>query len=298
MDGVAAKKRTLIKQGIDKKDKRVRLREIEEEESARWRGDKKAAVVKMKKTEITVPKAIKRRIRISEAIRVGELAKQMGVRASDVINKLLGLGIMVTINQSIDVDAASLIAAEFGYQVEAVTAEYDERMATAVRNVVRRTRSRLIPSTPTWYSAPSQPIQGVRSVNCIPGTSRRKPPYSVSDTRNVATDTAKARCLMADSRCRSRQRRRATPASGRKVTMETMGNALTTHDPFGRFGGSAVRLCGGPGTSGVRASRTAEPSIRRAVERSPSSPPECEIAQDGHDSDNEAEHVAHHIAGL
>jgi hypothetical protein len=30
-------------EGIDKKDKRVRLREIEEEEAARWRGDKKAA---------------------------------------------------------------------------------------------------------------------------------------------------------------------------------------------------------------------------------------------------------------
>jgi translation initiation factor IF-2 len=128
MDGVAAKKRTLIKQGIDKKDKRVRLREIEEEEAARWRGDKKAAVIKMKKTEITVPKASKRRIRISEAIRVGELAKQMGVRASDVINKLLVLGTMATINQSIDIDAASLIAAEFGYQVEAVTAEYDEML--------------------------------------------------------------------------------------------------------------------------------------------------------------------------
>jgi len=126
MDGVPAKKKTLIKQSIDKKDKRIRLREIEEEESARWRGEKKAAVVKMKKTEITTPKAIKRRIRISEAIRVGDLAKQMGVRASDVINKLLGLGMMVTINQSIDVDAAGLIAAEFGYQVEAVTAEYDE----------------------------------------------------------------------------------------------------------------------------------------------------------------------------
>jgi len=128
MDGEAAKKRTLIKQGIDKKDKRVRLREIEEEEAARWRGDKKAAVIKMKKTEITVPKASKRRIRISEAIRVGELAKQMGVRASDVINKLLVLGTMATINQSIDIDAASLIAAEFGYQVEAVTAEYDEML--------------------------------------------------------------------------------------------------------------------------------------------------------------------------
>jgi len=116
----------MIRQVIDKKDKRVRLREVEDDESTRWKGDKRAAVVKMKKTEITVPKASKRRIRISEAIRVGELAKQMGVRASDVINKLLGLGMMVTINQSIDVDAASLIATEFGYQVEAVTAEYDE----------------------------------------------------------------------------------------------------------------------------------------------------------------------------
>jgi translation initiation factor IF-2 len=126
MDGVPGKKKTMIRQVIDKKDKRVRLREVEDEESTRWKGDKRAAVVKMKKTEITVPKASKRRIRISEAIRVGELAKQMGVRASDVINKLLGLGMMVTINQSIDVDAASLIATEFGYQVEAVTAEYDE----------------------------------------------------------------------------------------------------------------------------------------------------------------------------
>ncbi len=126
MDSTAAKKRTLIKQGIDKKDKKVRLREVEEEDSPRWKGDKRGAVVKMRKTEITVPKAVKRRIRISEAIRVGDLAKQMGVRASDVINKLLNLGMMVTINQSIDVDAASLIATEFGYQVEAVTAEYDE----------------------------------------------------------------------------------------------------------------------------------------------------------------------------
>jgi len=141
MDSVAAKKKSMIKQVIDKKDKRVRLREVEEEESPRWKGDRKAAVVRMKKTEITTPKAIKRRIRISEAIRVGELAKQMGVRASDVINKLLGLGMMVTINQSIDVDAATLIAAEFGYQVEAVTAEYDEllqRVEAEPRNLKPR----------------------------------------------------------------------------------------------------------------------------------------------------------------
>ncbi len=72
----------------------------------------------MKKTQITTPKAIKRRIRVGEAITVGELAKRMGVKAGEVINKLIAMGLMVTINQSIDFDTATLIATDFGYQVE------------------------------------------------------------------------------------------------------------------------------------------------------------------------------------
>ena len=80
----------------------------------------------MKKTEITVPKAIKRRIRVGEAIAVGELAKKMGVKAGELITKLIGLGLMATINQAIDFDTASLMAGEFGYQVESSTTEYEE----------------------------------------------------------------------------------------------------------------------------------------------------------------------------
>ncbi len=77
-------------------------------------------VIKPKKTEITVPKAIKRKIRIQEGITVGELARRMGVKAAEVIKKLIGLGLMVTINQFIDVDSATLVAQEFGYEIENV----------------------------------------------------------------------------------------------------------------------------------------------------------------------------------
>jgi translation initiation factor IF-2 len=52
----------------------------------------------------------------------------MGAKAAEVINKLIGMGFMVTINQAIDCDTATLIASEFGYQVEAVLSESDETL--------------------------------------------------------------------------------------------------------------------------------------------------------------------------
>ena len=56
-----------------------------------------------KKTEITIPKAIKRVIRISESITVGELAKRMGTKANDLIRALMKMGVMATINHPLDV---------------------------------------------------------------------------------------------------------------------------------------------------------------------------------------------------
>ncbi len=70
------------------------------------------------KTQITVPKAIKRRIRIDETIDLSELAKRMSIKANEMIQKLMGMGIMVTVNQTIDFDTAALVAAEFDYEVE------------------------------------------------------------------------------------------------------------------------------------------------------------------------------------
>ena len=119
-------RRKVLEKKIEKKLKKAD--EDREVIFGKWREDKKSAPVKMKKTEITVPKAIKRRIRVGETITTGELAKRMGVKAGDVINKLMGMGVMATINQSIDFDIITLVASEFSFQVEKAEVEFEDTM--------------------------------------------------------------------------------------------------------------------------------------------------------------------------
>ncbi len=78
----------------------------------------KEAVKKMKRTEITVPKAIKRRLKVQEEVTVAELARAMGVKSVQLIKKLMALGVMTNINKAIDFETASLIADDFGYELE------------------------------------------------------------------------------------------------------------------------------------------------------------------------------------
>jgi translation initiation factor IF-2 len=80
--------------------------------------DKKLKLDEKTKPESISLKSVKKKIKIDEAIRVADLARQMGIKAQDLIKTLLGLGIMATINQSIDLDTAAIIAAEYGYEVE------------------------------------------------------------------------------------------------------------------------------------------------------------------------------------
>jgi translation initiation factor IF-2 len=70
-------------------------------------------------------KAAKRKIRFDEAIRLADMAHQMGVKAQDLIKALFGMGVMATINQALDLDTASLLATEFGYEVENIS--FDEQ---------------------------------------------------------------------------------------------------------------------------------------------------------------------------
>ncbi|BDQ35685.1 hypothetical protein SYK_00450 [Pseudodesulfovibrio nedwellii] len=70
-------------------------------------------------------KAAKRKIKFDETIRLADMAHQMGIKAQDLIKALFTMGVMATINQSLDLDTATLLASEFGYEVENVS--FDEQ---------------------------------------------------------------------------------------------------------------------------------------------------------------------------
>jgi translation initiation factor IF-2 len=80
----------------------------------------------MLRPELVVPKVGKRRIRIDEAITVANLARQMGVKAAEVLKKLLLLGLPANINQAMDFDTGALLASEFDFEVEKVGFEEEE----------------------------------------------------------------------------------------------------------------------------------------------------------------------------
>ncbi|MGH7798891.1 MAG: translation initiation factor IF-2 [Candidatus Binatia bacterium] len=100
----------------------------------------------VRRTEITIPRASKRVVRISEVITVGDLSREMGVKAGEVIKKLMAMGMMATINQVLDADTATLIASEFDHQVENVAFDVDS--ALELEHQVEEQETALLPRSP------------------------------------------------------------------------------------------------------------------------------------------------------
>ncbi|MBI3544245.1 MAG: translation initiation factor IF-2 N-terminal domain-containing protein, partial [Deltaproteobacteria bacterium] len=74
----------------------------------------------IKHTTITKPAQHKRKIRFENTITVAQLADAMGVKAGELMKKLITQGMMVTINHPLDFDTATLLAHEYQYEVENV----------------------------------------------------------------------------------------------------------------------------------------------------------------------------------
>ncbi len=85
---------------------------------------------KGKQTTITTPAEHKRVVRIEDTIAVQDLARNMGIKAPEVLKKLWGMGMTgVNINASIDFDTAQILASEFGYEVQNVAFKEEDAFA-------------------------------------------------------------------------------------------------------------------------------------------------------------------------
>ncbi|MGA2977464.1 MAG: translation initiation factor IF-2 [Spirochaetia bacterium] len=81
--------------------------------------------LQVKKKTVIMANPVPKEIAITEGITVSDLAKKMNLKGSDLIHKLMAMGMMVTLNQQIDSDTASLLAAEYDCKVNVVSL-YDE----------------------------------------------------------------------------------------------------------------------------------------------------------------------------
>jgi translation initiation factor IF-2 len=87
---------------------------------------------KPKQTEITVPGAQKRVIRIEDNVQLQTLAQRMSLKATEVLMKLMELGVSgVHINSTLDADTAAVLAGEFNYEVENVAMSEDQIVGDA-----------------------------------------------------------------------------------------------------------------------------------------------------------------------
>jgi translation initiation factor IF-2 len=84
-------------------------------------------LLKTKKKITHIANPIPKSVDIMEVISVSELARKLNLKASDLIAKLMSMGMMVTINQQIDSDTATLLASEFGAEVKIVSL-YEETL--------------------------------------------------------------------------------------------------------------------------------------------------------------------------
>lgn len=105
--------------GKIRRRKEVLLRDdLYDERTRHGRRRGKGKKAKQRKPEITTPKASKRRLKIAESITVSSLAHKMSVKATEVIQHLLTLGVTATMNEIVDYDTATIVASEFGFEVE------------------------------------------------------------------------------------------------------------------------------------------------------------------------------------
>ncbi len=93
---------------------------------AKYRRDKRDQHRQKTEDEQAEQEASSKILKVTEFITVGEIATLMEISSTEIISACMSLGIMVTMNQRLDAETLSIVAEEFGYQVEFVKTELEE----------------------------------------------------------------------------------------------------------------------------------------------------------------------------
>jgi translation initiation factor IF-2 len=126
-------KRRIIHQEIDEEDVQKQIKETlarlttkGKSKGAKYRKEKKEAIIQRKKADVEKSEKEKNILKVTEFVSVNELATMMNAPVNDVISTCMNLGLLVSINQRLDAETMELVAEEFGFDVNFVSIELQE----------------------------------------------------------------------------------------------------------------------------------------------------------------------------
>lgn len=108
------------------KETLARLTTKGKSKGSKYRREKRDAISQRQKEVVEQKELEKNILKVTEFVSVNELASMMNVPVTDIISTCMNLGLFVSINQRLDAETMALLADEFGYKVEFVSAELQE----------------------------------------------------------------------------------------------------------------------------------------------------------------------------
>ncbi len=105
---------------------RLTNKATQNKKGAKYRREKREAVQERLNEEMREEQAESKTLKLTEFVTVSELATMMNVPVNKVIGTCMNLGIMVSINQRLDAETVNIVADEFGFKTEYVSAEVSE----------------------------------------------------------------------------------------------------------------------------------------------------------------------------
>ena len=111
---------------------RLTNKQTQNKKGAKYRKERRDAFVEQREAELAAENAESKVLKLTEFVTVSELATMMNVGVNQVIGTLMSIGVMASINQRLDAETINIVADEFGYSTEYVSAEVQNAITEEV----------------------------------------------------------------------------------------------------------------------------------------------------------------------